>query len=227
MGRCVYLLAICLTVVGVGSMTALRPALAAERPSFDCTKAGTKTEKAICANANLARLDRAIAAAFRQLKTELEPGDELSEEQAEFLKQRDSCGADAACLAKKMDSRRRELALVPDKSDPRAVFVGRYENSAGSMIVRRTLEGKYELVGSTGDPRGRWACDISGELSVGNKGIVTVEAGEEGESHPVRLTLRGTTLRLTEDEDRRLAGYTCGANGYVEGDYRRVTRLRR
>src|SRR5262245_63019813 len=81
-------------------------AAAGAQPSFDCRKAATPSEKAICADAELARIDRGIAAAFRQLKAELASQIEtLAEEQTEFLKARDECGAEKACLARTMESR--------------------------------------------------------------------------------------------------------------------------
>lgn len=43
---------------------AAAPALAAERPSFDCAKAKTPVEGAICASPLLAKLDRELAAAY-------------------------------------------------------------------------------------------------------------------------------------------------------------------
>lgn len=202
----------------------------AQGPSFACAKATSATEKAICANKDLARLDRMSAAAFRQLRTELAMSEEeIVDEQKEFLAQRDACGADVACLADRLKKRLSAIALEPDRSDPRGALIGRYETRAGWMIVRRTLKGDYALYGQTGDPSGRWACDITGELGAVSRGTVTVEAGEEGNSRPVRLALKGSTLVVTEDDEpgKRMAGYTCGANGYVEGSYRRVARLSR
>src|SRR5262249_58908633 len=91
-------------------------AAAGAKPSFDCRKAATPSEKAICADAELARIDRGIAAAFRQLKAELASQIEtLAEEQTEFLKARDACGAEKACLARTMETRRSALALQPQQ----------------------------------------------------------------------------------------------------------------
>src|SRR5262245_415234 len=91
------------------------PGLAAERPSFDCAKAASASETAICGSDRLARLDRAMAAAYRQLKAELASIDDgaLGAEQAAFLAQRDACGTAVACLAARMEERRAALALEP------------------------------------------------------------------------------------------------------------------
>ena len=37
------------------------PVVAQEGPSFDCAKAGTSAEEMVCADADLARLDRLVA----------------------------------------------------------------------------------------------------------------------------------------------------------------------
>jgi uncharacterized protein YecT (DUF1311 family) len=212
-----------LTVALVGAMHAR----AAERPSFDCAKASTATERTICANDRLARLDRSLATVYRQLKGELAViGEVFANEQTAFLKQRDACGADVACLVRHMEERRAALALErQSKAGPEEAFVGRYRSSYGWIILRRTLDRDYEMTGQTSDPNGRWTCDISGKVKSVEAGTATVEAGEDDDSRPLYLKVRRDVLNVTEDETRRLAGYTCGANGSVEGAYRRTERL--
>jgi|EndMetStandDraft_8_1072994.scaffolds.fasta_scaffold162800_2 uncharacterized protein YecT (DUF1311 family) len=204
-------------------------AFAAERPSFDCAKAETPTEKATCKDGRLAQLDRAIDAAFRQLKKDLATvTDEIDDEQKEFLAQRDKCRSDVTCLRKAMDERRGALALEPGRGDARTAFIGRYENDLGWMIIRRTLKGNYWLYGQTADPSARWACDVGGSLEPVRRGVSVVEAGEEGNSRPVRLHMKGSALVIAEAEEveRRLSEHTCGYRGTVEGNYRRVKKLR-
>jgi uncharacterized protein len=202
-------------------------AYAAERPSFDCAKAATATERTICANDRLARLDRSLATAYRRLGAELAvTGEVFANEQTAFLKQRDACGADVACLVRNMEERRAALALErQSKAGPEEAFVGRYRSSYGRIILRRTLNRDYEMTGQTSDPKGRWTCDISGKIKSVETGTATVEAGEDDDSRPLYLKIRRDALIVTEDETRRLAGYTCGANGSVEGAYRRTEHL--
>jgi uncharacterized protein len=202
-------------------------ACAAEQPSFDCKKAATATERTICANDRLARLDRSLAAVYRQLRTELAvTGEVFANEQTVFLKQRDACGADVACLVRHMEERRAALALErQSNTGPEEAFVGRYRSSYGWIILRRTFNRDYEMTGQASDPKGRWTCDISGKIKSVEAGTATVEAGEDDDSRPLYLKIRRDALIVTEDETRRLAGYTCGANGSVEGTYRRTGRL--
>ena len=156
-------------------------AYAAERPSFDCAKAATATERTICANDRLARLDRSLATAYRRLGAELAvTGEVFANEQTAFLKQRDACGADVACLVRNMEERRAALALErQSKAGPEEAFVGRYRSSYGRIILRRTLNRDYEMTGQTSDPKGRWTCDISGKIKSVETGTATVEAGED------------------------------------------------
>lgn len=89
------------------------PERAQPHPSFDCVKQNTNTEKAICSSYDLSSWDRSVANAYeiarRQIKNigdnvELKTK-KLSEEQSIWLKERNSCGADAECLQKKMSER--------------------------------------------------------------------------------------------------------------------------
>ena len=75
-------------------------------PSFDCVKAATVVEKAICADAPLARLDRQTAEAYQTaLHNAYEPNAQakLRQEQRDWLAKRNAaCGGPApgACLTK-------------------------------------------------------------------------------------------------------------------------------
>lgn len=202
------------------------PASAVERPSFDCSMAVSPTEKAICGNDRLARLDRAIAQAYRKLRADPNLTEELTKEQTAFLARRDTCGADVICLAREMDSRRAALALEPlaANKDAREQFVGRYRNSSGEALIRRTLSGEIELSVSTAERSGRWTCDVWGTLqSVDNKGVATSKGDDDGGTVVVYLKKRGSLLIVTEDLENPREGRACGHNGTVEGAFRRVT----
>lgn len=89
-----------------------RPAGATPAPTFACAEAGSPTEKAICADVDLAAWDRSVAQAFTEAlaRGRFEEKD-LRAEQAAWLSERDGCGADAACIATAMHRRVNELAL--------------------------------------------------------------------------------------------------------------------
>ncbi len=75
-------------------------------PSFDCARAGTATEHAICQSPDLSADDRSVAAAYgsAQYWCDKDPGKLalLAKVQKAWRAQRDACGSDAACLAKSM-----------------------------------------------------------------------------------------------------------------------------
>ncbi|MGH6737435.1 MAG: lysozyme inhibitor LprI family protein [Bradyrhizobium sp.] len=87
--------------------------------SFDCSKAATVIEHAICADAALARLDRQTAEAYQSaLRNAYEPNAQakLRQEQRDWLAKRNAaCGgeAPAACLAKFYRDRLAELVKSP------------------------------------------------------------------------------------------------------------------
>ncbi len=64
------------------------PAFAAERPSFDCAKAKSPVEGAICASPQLAKLDRDMAAAYARAATATSAPVTLRASQRDFLAQR-------------------------------------------------------------------------------------------------------------------------------------------
>lgn len=76
----------------------LRPVAGPIRASFACGRAGSPSERAICADRLLAGWDRSVAAAYRE-------GQGDPAEQRAWLAERDRCGADRACLHESMSLR--------------------------------------------------------------------------------------------------------------------------
>jgi len=80
-------------------------------PSFDCAKAATPTEKAICGSVDLAAFDRSVAEAYakavagRKKKGDLEGLKKLEKEQMKSLRERNACGTDEECLRQSMSLR--------------------------------------------------------------------------------------------------------------------------
>lgn len=69
-------------------------------PSYDCGKASTSTERAICADQNLWLEDRALGSIYTLLRNAGTPEEKsyMSKKQHKWIIQRDSCGADTACI---------------------------------------------------------------------------------------------------------------------------------
>jgi uncharacterized protein YecT (DUF1311 family) len=112
--------------VGVAALSCLGLAFApsARAASFDCLKAGTATEKAICRDPAVSKLDDQVAAAFKTAQGLWPAGNwsaYIRNEQREWLKDRNAiCKADVACL--KQDYARRLSFLT----HPSLKWMGRY-----------------------------------------------------------------------------------------------------
>jgi uncharacterized protein YjbI with pentapeptide repeats len=91
----------------------VRPPQGADQPSFDCARAATRVERALCGEyAGRAReLDRSVADLFRRAVA-ADPA--IAAAQQVWLRERDRCGADGdgaeiGCLQESYESRRAEL----------------------------------------------------------------------------------------------------------------------
>jgi uncharacterized protein YecT (DUF1311 family) len=90
-----------------------RPLDAKPSPSFDCAKAKTPTEKAICGDFDLAGLDRSVAKAYRDaVQSQAAAAAELRKSQAEWLKERDACASKTDCIYNLEWARVEELAVL-------------------------------------------------------------------------------------------------------------------
>jgi|GEM_PF-1130993 len=91
--------------------------------SFDCSKAKTKTEKAICKDPYLSVLDENLAAAYNQI-LETVDGDSVKKTQRVWLKRSlYPCGDNRECIQRAYESRLNELGYGtdPTKKAPRAL----------------------------------------------------------------------------------------------------------
>ena len=213
----------------VAGMAIILPAClhAAERPSFDCDKAATLSEKAICASEALARLDREIAALYRERRTRVPLGRLLETVQRQWLELRDRCGADATCLEKEMSERKRGLedaiarfAKAPTKDT--SGFAGAYSNPYGTMEIEAVSTTEFDVTISTAEPKqGRWVCDFSGTGRLEN-GAITIRHQPDADTAPVVVTLKRQPGSVTVKEERTDQPDYCGNNGYIEGTYHLV-----
>ena len=115
----------CLARVIGGRLEALsgRPAPApVARPSYDCNRATQASEHAICASAELARLDWVLHRAYQDARARLDAAgrDRLRRQQLAWLDLRNRCGWDMSCLARRMFDRAAELDLVAPSPVARA-----------------------------------------------------------------------------------------------------------
>lgn len=97
---------------GMGlSIVLLALATTSQAASFDCNKARLSTEKTICANRGLNDRDVKMATTFNIMSHALPMGgrDHLIDEQVLWLKQRNGCGSNVACIANAYQNRQKQL----------------------------------------------------------------------------------------------------------------------
>jgi uncharacterized protein len=74
-----------------------------EQPSFDCLKAASLSEKTICANAELSRLDFQLGQMWKALLDDfIDPAQrtQMRQDQRTWIARRQGCGDDANCIGK-------------------------------------------------------------------------------------------------------------------------------
>jgi len=200
---------------------------AAERPSFDCAKATTAPERAICGSDALAMLDRNIAALYRQRRTRVPSTQSFDTEQRQWLAMRDACDADAACLEKELKQRQADLQERIDRfakapTQDKSGFAGAYSNHYGMVEIEAVTSTEFDVLISTAEKEGRWQCDFSatGHLK---GGAIVINYRSEVDDRTVVVTLTRKGGRLLVREDRAGQSDYCGHNGYIEGTYRPST----
>lgn len=81
--------------------------------SFDCGRASTPTEHAICDYSELSALDELMGAAYQSAR-QSPPGwmteDELRQSQREWIASRDRCGSNYLCIREEYTSRLKEIS---------------------------------------------------------------------------------------------------------------------
>jgi hypothetical protein len=93
-----------------------RPAARRSAPSFDCGKARSAAEKAICADEELAQSDRALGRLHSRAKANSPDAAEFQRRSDEAWRWRETnCGGDRECLREWYEQRREELAEAEEE----------------------------------------------------------------------------------------------------------------
>lgn len=197
-------------------------------PSFDCAKAKTPVERAICADPAAARSDAAIGHRYAELLQRLsgEAGRGLREDQRYFMVVRDAAfesaerGDRAQALREQLDSRLKELERI--REHPAKGLAGDWNNFAGGVEIRRDAKGEYRVRGNAAHPiDGRWVCDA--ELSGrGSDERVLARADGDNEGTGLELTRVGDALHVRELDVKgqpKAMSEFCGVNGTLDGWY--------
>ena len=132
-----------------GSASVALPAAPARaNPSFDCGKAASAAEKAICASPDLAASDRQLADAYSAalIGASTEDAAAIKAAQRQWIADRQSCGSDGACLAAAYDRRIAALTAPPPRVADSESSRSRWTATSTTAIA---ITGDIELSGDT------------------------------------------------------------------------------
>lgn len=159
--------------------------------SFDCAKATTRTEKLICDDAELSKLDEQLSAAYQEAMVKGVNKDSVKQWQKGWLFfTRDDC-ANVSCLKKAYASHIVELQEHSEVASSKAVVSGKYERfyrgkpdkHSATITVFELEKNRVRVVGSA--------------VWVGNADTGNVNLGEIDGAFP----LKGNTIHYSESED--------------------------
>ncbi len=165
--------------IATAALLTLAP-IAAHAAGFDCAKAASPTEKAICADAGLSKLDGQLAAAWKAALAKGGDTAALKAAQLKWLRQRDLCGGDAECVGDRYRERLASLNGTPLAAD-------RWQQTWYRDSDNPSFGGALTFTGT--------ASRLHFELS-GNNGANTGELGGDIQVHGDSGTFRQDACRL-------------------------------
>ncbi|MGB0749831.1 MAG: lysozyme inhibitor LprI family protein [Magnetospiraceae bacterium] len=194
-------------------------------PSFNCAKAGTAVEKALCADPVLGRMDLAMARLYKHL---IETDAGLKEDQKSWIKTRNLCGKDTACLTDQLAARWVDLGARIDPGEGAGKLSGIYRYAAepgvleGRLAIATAPDGSLGFVTRTETLVGTGFC-----LS-GGGGVKKTGDGAWHWQDPVGAP--GCTVTFSASEPGTMevgiencpADYTCDAGNRFNGQYKRI-----
>jgi uncharacterized protein len=112
------------TAVALNLLAASVPARAADYAPIDCSKASSPAERAICRSYPLGQAEARMATMFGVVTSLVAMGQrgDIGEAQRKWLKERNACGDDSACIARAYQSRITALSAVLDAIASRGPF---------------------------------------------------------------------------------------------------------
>ena len=197
---------------------------ASAQAGFDCGKASTATEKAICSKEEISEADRAMSIAYSALIERADPAlkNALRVDQGDFIRLR------AEAFESRLSNPESKLTDLLDRTEMRAEFLnwvsvtsapsleGNWRNEWGLVEVEKNKSGQLAVKLNVADQaNGSWVCSFEGVLEQKTAG----EAEFKGENGPLVLRLEGATLKIPTpfcDES------TSGGFGTAAGTYFRV-----
>lgn len=198
------------------ALVAAAPASAA--PSFDCAKAASDVEHAICELPELQWLDRQMARLYGFVKAAADEKGRAALVQAQraFIAERDACEPTYFCIQAAYHARLRQLGAMTPFGEPFAVY--RMESGAGADAF---LSGELAIVRMGGIGAAQF-------FTVGANGHTCVAEFDEGEisgKGNIRATLADACSILIEPNGDDMTVSTkgcetyCGMRASLDGRY--------
>jgi uncharacterized protein len=194
-------------------------AVPAEQPSFDCRKAASVSERTICANTTLSRLDFQLGRTWETLLNafiDSAQRTQMKQDQRTWIVRREKCGGDGDCIGKLY----RDRLFTLDGADEAHRFSGVYEVKDIGLFALYPIGNRYLVHVQTADPRdGRWECDLTGEAESSGDDLAIKVAGLV---FPVHLRDSETLVVSDADSVSAVSRQFCGLNGTFAFSYLRV-----
>lgn len=194
-------------------------------PSFDCAKAATASEQAVCDSMLLTWFDRQMGKAYGLVRQILGPdrAASLKTGQTAFLKTRDACMTTAdgeACMARAYGQRFAELATLIGSNTLEA---GLFEAENGSLWTARFPDGRAAINLSTVGANTHtctFETDSAEARDDGSLAYARKPDPSYEEACKLTVTASGDSRTVTAEGDG--CTYFCGMRATMDGTYRRV-----
>ena len=197
------------------------PAAADPTASFDCTKARTITEKAICKEDSLAWLDMQLNHLYTDVRQLQDEGARLAlrDEQRDWVARRDACGGVSACITKLYWQRLQALAGRISKRGLTGFFEYAEKGMAGSLgLVEFPGNRAAGWIETINLGRGHMCQVDMADLRVDSQTLTWNDPEEvDGKHCRVDLTIGPGGAVVAGQNCRNW----CGMAGYFEGHYQR------
>lgn len=185
--------------------------LCAHAASFACAKAGSAAEKAVCADERLSRLDSDLGKAYARAVAAASDPAALRSAQRAWLKERDACGADQACLRQSYERRLRDIGGSRPASAVGA-WQGQWELDSGAASVGGVIDitgsgpaYHFSLSANNGANTGA----LEGDFTAAN-GRASFKGGQDVPACRLDFALNGQRLTLDQHQT------DCGAGMGVD-----------
>lgn len=190
----------------------------ASAASFDCSKASTSVEKAICSHEKLSAYDSELAHLYNELQDKLakDQFEEVRSDQRNWIKERNKCGDSFDCIEDAYYDRIFKLKKILFVMSPVIQNIsGTYESDTGELTVQQKTDGKilFSIITSNYDCSG----DVEGNAFRKNN---IVEWGDE--YCKIKMIFAEDKV-LIEEEDCSYHGTNCWFSGLYEKQYQTET----